>query len=103
MPVYCVYLITFFVVPVSVIGWILRKDIRRHPRTIFWSLGFVYALGLVWDWVACKTGVWRYNSAETLGLWIDGLPVEEFIGFYIFGTLLIVGVSLLILRRQKHV
>jgi hypothetical protein len=38
-----------------------------------------------------------------LGVWIDGLPIEEFVGFYVFGTLLIIGVPLLLIERVEHV
>jgi hypothetical protein len=47
--------------------------------------------------------VWRYDSAPTLGVWIAGLPIEELVGFYVFGTLLIVGVALLALGRSRRV
>ncbi len=103
MPVYLIYLLLFFAPPVLVLGWLLRKEIGDFRRTILWSLLFVYTIGLLWDWLSCRTGVWRYDSAETLGIWLDGLPVEEFLGFYVLGTLLMDGAILLILKRSHHV
>ena len=103
MPVYLIYLLVFFVLPVLVLAWPLRDVIGKYKRTIAWSLLFIYTIGFVWDWLCVRTGVWRYDSAETLGIWFVGLTVEEFVGFYVFGTLLIVGVVLLFLRRAKHV
>ncbi len=88
MPVYLIYLSVFFALPVILLGWWQRGTFRRYKRTLFWCLFFVYTLGGIWDWLSVRTGVWFYDSAPTLGIWLDGLPMEEFIGFYVFGTLL---------------
>ena len=103
MYAYALFLLVFFVLPVLALGWLLRRDLHRYRRTLLWCLGFVCTLGAAWDWLAVRTGVWRYDSAPTLGVWIDGLPIEEFVGFYIFGTLLIALVALFILRRFGRV
>lgn len=103
MPVYALFLIVFFALPALALGWLLRAELRRYRRTLLWCLAFVYTIGAGWDWLSVRTGVWRYDSAPTLGIWIDGLPIEEFVGFYAFGTLLIAGVALLALGRSDHV
>ena len=103
MPVYLIYLLVFFVVPVLILGWLLRGTIGQYKRTLLWSLFFTYTVGFFWDWLSYQTGVWRYDSAATLGIWLVGLPLEEFVGFYVFGTFLIVGIVLLFLRKSSHV
>lgn len=103
MLVYLIFLAVFFAFPFLVLGALNRKELRRHPRTLLWSLVFVATFGALWDWLACRTGVWRYDSAETVGLWIDGLPAEEIVGFYALGALWIVTVTLAVLRRSRHV
>lgn len=102
MPVYLIYLLIFFVVPSLVLGLIYKKEILKYKRTILWSLVFVYTVGWFWDWLSYKTGVWRYDSAQTLGIWISGISIEEFIGFYIFGTLLIV-FTIIAIRKKIYV
>ena len=103
MPVYLIYLSIFFVLPVLILGWITRKELIKYKKTILWCLVFVYAFGFIWDWLAVQTGVWKYDSAETIGIGLDGIPVEEFIGFYIFGTLFIAFVIVLVRRRLNRV
>lgn len=103
MPVYALFLIVFFALPALVLGWFMRTEIRRYRRTLLWCLAFVYTIGAAWDWLSVRTGVWRYDSAPTIGVRIDGLPIEEFVGFYVFGTLLIATVVLLALKISKHV
>jgi lycopene cyclase domain-containing protein len=100
---YLFFLLLFFAVPVLPLAWLCRKDLSRYRWTAFWSLIFVCTIGTVWDWLSWKTGVWRYDSGPTLGPWLGGLPVEEFVGFYLLGTLLIVLVSFLFLRGDRHV
>ncbi len=100
---YLLFLLLFFVVPGVPLAWICRKELARYRTTALWSLFFVCTIGAVWDWLSWKTGVWRYDSGRTLGPWLGGLPAEEFIGFYLLGTLLIFVVSVLILRGGRHV
>jgi lycopene cyclase domain-containing protein len=68
-----------------------------------WLLAFVYTAGWFWDWLSWRTGLWRYDTAPTLGLWITGLPVEEFVGFYLLATAFMFLVVLAIFRRTRHV
>ena len=103
MPVYLIYLFVFFVPPVLVLGWLLRERWKRVKRTVFWSFLFIFTIGFRWDWVSVHTGVWRYDSADTVGIWFGGLPIEEFVGFYVFGTLLLIEVPLLLCERKDHV
>jgi len=103
MPVYLIYLSIFFVFPVLILGWITGKEIIKYKRTLLWCLVFVYTFGFIWDWLSVKTGVWRYDSSRTIGIWLDGIPIEEFIGFYIFGTLFIAFVVVLVRRRFNRV
>lgn len=99
MYVYLWFLILFFALPLAFVAWIAFPRLSRYPRTIVWSLVFTFTLGAVWDWLSVRTGVWRYDSSPTIGFWLDGLPVEELVGFYVLATLLIVGVVLLLLER----
>ncbi len=101
MYVYLTFLLIFFLAPVALLSWFNRHELRAHRRTVLWCLVFVFTLGWLWDWLSVQTGLWWYDSAPTLGLWLDGLPVEEFLGFYLLGTLLIVNVVLLVLRRSE--
>lgn len=100
---YLTFLLIFFLLPVLVLAWPLRRDVLRYRRTGLWLLAFVYAAGGVWDWLSWRTGLWRYDSAPTLGLWITGLPVEEYLGFYVFGTAWMFLVVLAVLRRMRRV
>jgi lycopene cyclase domain-containing protein len=100
---YLAFLALAFAVPLVPLVWLCRRNLAHYRRTALWSLAFVCTIGAVWDLLSWKTGVWRYDSGRTLGPWLGGLPAEEFIGFYLLGTLLIVCVSLLFISRRRHV
>ena len=100
---YLVFLLIFFGAPVLLLGWRLRRQIVRYRGTALWLLFFVYTAGWFWDWLSARTGLWRYDTAPTLGWWIGGLPVEEFVGFYLLGTAFMFLTVLAVLRRTRHV
>lgn len=103
IPVYFFYLLVFFAAPVCVLTWLLWKQVKTYRRTLLWTLLFIYTLGAIWDWLSVQTGLWNYDTADTLGIWILGLPVEEFVGFYVFGTMLVALGALYFLRKESHV
>lgn len=100
---YLAFLLLFFALPLVPLVWLTRRRLAGCRRTLFWSLAFVVAMGGPWDWLSWKTGVWRYDSGPTLGLWFQGLPVEECVGFYLLGTLLIATVTLALSRGGSRV
>ena len=100
---YLVFLLLFFALPCLLLGWRLRRDLHRCRRTFLWCLLFVITAGGFWDWLSWRTGVWRYDTAPTLGIWLGGLPIEEFLGFYLLGTLFMFLVVLAFLRSGRHV
>ncbi len=100
---YLGFLLIFFALPLVPLVWLRRRRLIRYRRTLFWSLVFVCCIGGPWDWLSWKTGVWRYDSGKTIGPWFQGLPLEEYFGFYLLGTLLITVVALSFLGRRDHV
>ena len=100
---YLVFLLIFFGAPTLLLAWRMRREIVRYRRTALWLLPFVFTAGWFWDWLSWRTGLWRYDTAPTLSWWIAGLPVEEFLGFYVLGTAFMFLVVLAVLRRTRHV
>jgi lycopene cyclase domain-containing protein len=99
---YLGFLLIFFGVPALVLAFYVRREIARYWRTGVWVLASVYAGGFFWDWLSWRTGLWRYDTAPTLGLWIGGLPVEEYAGFYILSSAFMFFVALATLRRKRR-
>jgi len=101
MPVYLIYLVVFFGIPILLLALFRGSFFRRYRRTFFWCVLMVVSVGGLWDWLSVRTGVWRYDSAPTLGIWFAGLPVEEFVGFYLMAPALIFLLVLTLVYRNS--
>ena len=64
---------------------------------IFWSLVF----SVPWDYWAIRTQIWIFPADTNLGIWIGGLPLEEYF-FIVFVTLLASTITLLLKRRFER-
>lgn len=63
-----------------------------------------FLFGAPWDLLSVRTGLWRYDSSPTLGVWFfggpsTGLPFEEFI---IFNTLCPLFISTIVIIAWKY-
>ncbi|MBI4114645.1 MAG: lycopene cyclase domain-containing protein [Candidatus Niyogibacteria bacterium] len=94
MSQYVLFQLIFFAFPLSILLLAVKEKIKifRYKRTLFWMFAVVYTAGLFWDWLSVRTGVWTYAVGDKIGVWLWGLPVEEFIGFYLLGPMLIISV-----------
>lgn len=56
--------------------------VLRRPRRLLCTLGVVIVPFLTWDILATEEGHWAFDSDQTLGARIAGLPLEE-IAFFV--------------------
>ncbi len=56
------------------------------------------AFGLPWDWVMIKTAVWTFDPKTIFGVWVAGVPLEEWL--FIIGTVWLFCVVTLILYHK---
>lgn len=59
--------------------------IKTYPnagRAILFSVIFLI-LGYVWDAYCVSHGDWTFSNSHILGIWIGGLPLEEYLFFVI--------------------
>ena len=95
---YLLFLILFLVIPILVLGWLMRRRIDRQQA------GWIGALMLValvyttpWDNYLVASGVWWYDPALVLGITFGWVPVEEYTFFLL--QPLMVGLWTLFLSR----
>ncbi len=66
---------------------ILSRDpkigIRGHRGTLLKAMGITCAVFWVWDFIATARGHWSFNPDYVLGLFIVGMPVEEWLFFVV--------------------
>ncbi|HZH02757.1 MAG TPA: lycopene cyclase domain-containing protein [Myxococcaceae bacterium] len=72
----------FLVVPIGVLLWAWRRDLRRGswaPLGIL--IAVVYAATTPWDNAAVAWGIWGFGEGKTWGLRLGYLPLEEYLFF----------------------
>ncbi len=95
---YLIWLLLFIVVPLGIL-LIWRKALWRQRRALAWvTLGSLLG-GWIWDALAVRFALWHYDSAHILGVWILGLPLEEWL--WIAGTTLLFGGLTVVLAERN--
>jgi lycopene cyclase domain-containing protein len=62
---------------------VLGARVYRRPRRLVETLLPVLAVFLVWDLLATRRGHWWFADEYVLGVWLLGLPVEEWLFFIV--------------------
>lgn len=76
---------------------ILWKFKRTISFCVFWALVF----SIPWDLWAIHTQIWIFPSDTNVGIWIGGIPLEEYF-FIVFVTMLISTITLILRERAHH-
>ncbi|OGC38488.1 hypothetical protein A2155_02510 [candidate division WWE3 bacterium RBG_16_52_45] len=76
---YFTWLIVFVFLPTLALLLKFWRIYQRYPRTLLALVVFCFLLGFPWDLLAVKMGVWSFGREQMMGLWLDGLPLEEII------------------------
>ena len=87
----------FAVIPSLVLLYLLRKSINF--RNLFISVIILFIIGVVWDQISVRMGIWSFSQDKTVGN-LFGMPIEEYI-FMIFVPLLVITVYTLISKFKK--
>jgi lycopene cyclase domain-containing protein len=88
-----IFLMTIFsVIPSLVLLYIFRAKIKYKNLLI--SLFVLFILGIVWDQISVRMGIWQFSSDKTIGN-IFGIPLEEYL-FMIFVPLLVITIYILV-------
>ena len=76
-------------------------------RALFWPRRRALALavlgslagGWAWDALSVRLGIWFYVPDFIIGLWIAGLPIEEWL--WIIGVTLLFGLTAIVILEQQ--
>lgn len=86
---YYILLILFFAILPSVVLLIFLKD-RIKMKNLAISLLILFIIGVVWDQISVKLGIWSFSQDRIIGN-LFGIPIEEYI-FVVFVPLLVITV-----------
>ncbi|MCB0044006.1 MAG: lycopene cyclase domain-containing protein [Caldilineaceae bacterium] len=76
--------------------------IWRYRRLVFWSLVPVTIYLCLGDAVAIGAGTWSIDPAQSTGILIGNLPLEEIVFFFITNILVVLGMTLVLARGSQQ-
>ncbi len=98
MRIYPLWLCIFVFLPLLIIWLFEFKKLRKYGKVILLAEIGSFVFATPWDMIAVKDKIWYFTEPHILGIWLFGLPIEEYL-FIIFVALLFVSITLLIWER----
>ena len=93
------YIMSLLIVTVPVIIYGLSQKKYRKILTIVGLLGI--PIGGIWDYISVNVlYLWSFNPNRITGIWILGLPLEEWM-FFVLTSMMSATITLLIFDRMR--
>jgi lycopene cyclase domain-containing protein len=96
---YIIWLALFIGVPLLALLLAARAAFWRKWRALAWVLVGALVGGWAWDAGIVRLGAWYYDPNNILGLWVVGLPIEEWL--WIVGVTLMFGALTIVLEEKR--
>lgn len=99
---YLWWLLLFCALPLTAL-WILYFDIlRRSVRILVLAIIGALLVSVPWDVISIQERIWFFETPHILGVWLLGLPIEEWL-FIIIVTALFASITLVLdAKLAKH-
>jgi lycopene cyclase domain-containing protein len=87
--------------PVMLQLWFGADILWYYRRTVFWGLVVPTVYLAATDTIAIGAGTWTIDPAQSTGILIGTLPIEEFIFFLVTNLLVVLG-TVLVIAQASH-
>ncbi len=95
------FLVVFLVVPILVLGFVLRRHLSaRYLGRVAALVAIAVAYTTPWDNLIVALGVWTYDPSLVAGIVLGFVPLEEYL-FFVLQTMLSGLVLLALVRRAR--
>ena len=95
-------LIVVWALPPIMLQLAFGSDILWHyRRLVLWTLVPMTLFLCTGDALAIRSGTWTIDPAQSTGILLLGLPIEEALFFFVTNVLVVFGVTL-VLARESH-
>ncbi len=84
---YLIWLLLFLALPLLAVALAAPRALWRQRRALALTVAGSLVGGWAWDVLAVRLGAWHFDPSRTLGCWLAGLPLEEWL--WIVGTALL--------------
>ena len=96
---YIIWLALFVGLPLIMLVVTARHMVWRQRRAMAWTLLGALVGGWAWDAGIVKLGAWDYIPEHIVGVWIGGLPLEEWL--WIVGVTLMFAAVTVVLEERR--
>ncbi len=100
MYTYIGWLALFVWLPLLTLWVLYFQTLRRYKRTMIFCVFWALVFSVPWDWWAIRTRIWIFPPDTNVGIWVGGIPLEEYL-FIIFVTALISTITLVLRDRAR--
>ena len=97
---YLLWLLLFIFLPLFALG-VWQRRVWRQWRALGLILAGALVGGWAWDALSVRLGVWFYAPGNIVGVWIAGLPIEEWL--WVAGVTLLFGAVTVALMERTGV
>lgn len=97
---YLFWLLLFLALPVAAIWLIWPRQVWGQRRALAWTTLGALVGGWLWDGIAIQVSVWYYDPANIAGVWLGGMPLEEWL--WIVGVTLLFGSITVVLMERGN-
>lgn len=96
---YLIWLALFVGLPLLALALAARRRLWPRRRALAWTLLGALAGGWAWDAGIVKLGTWDYIPEHIAGVWIGGLPLEEWL--WIVGVTLMFAMLTILIEERR--
>ena len=99
---YPMWLAIFIILPLAALWTFGRRTLRKYARMLGLTAIGCLVVSVPWDILSVQGGIWYFKPPHIVGVWLLGLPIEEYV--YIVGVgLLACSVTILLWERYGEV
>jgi lycopene cyclase domain-containing protein len=96
---YLIWLALFLALPIVLLWLCWPAAIWAQRRALLWTTAGALVGGWLWDGLAIQVRVWHFAPENIAGLWILGMPIEEWL--WIAGVTLFFGSVTVVLKTRQ--
>ena len=100
MHTYPLWLILFFILPLALLWALNYRALKKHAAVLGWTVVGCLVVSIPWDILSVRDHIWDFRQPQIVGVWLLGLPIEEYFYIACMG-LLAATVTLLLWERYE--
>jgi lycopene cyclase domain-containing protein len=97
---YILWLTFFVLAPLCVLWVIYFRTLSKYWDAVLFAVIGALIFSFPWDYISIKEHIWYCKLPYIVGLWVFGLPIEEYL-FIILVTLLLASILIVVWSRLR--